>query len=233
MPSLQLSLCVILPSRPVDLNVFFQDLTAFFQKFPLSYEVLLALDPSQDQSRTLAEAQAARGLPIRIQSVSQGLANAARVEKLLTSASADFLVTYPLDQGLPLGEVFKILQHFFTEPDLEALFTHRSTQKSFQTTRPQPRSRWEQSFTDILREKNKWPFTDPFSPLFGLRRSAFLKIQKNLKLDGLDATPEIQRAVLQTDLRHLEISVVPTMTPSPAFGFKRWWHSLRFVLFRV
>lgn len=230
---LPLSLCVTVSggADPSALGSFLQDLSIFFQRFPVPYEVLLA---TTDQSPNEWQGLEQKFAVLKIQRRPHREPAAKMMIHLLEKARGHVLITYPLDQGLPLAELFKILQNLLSESELEVIFTQRRTQKSFEKdVRLQALPAWERLLSDILKEKNRWPFQDAFAPVIGLKSEAFAKIRGGLG-GKTDLTLEIQTASLEAGLRWRELAVIPSSREAPRrYGIWARLRLLSFVLFRI
>jgi hypothetical protein len=173
----QLSLCFPEIDASSASDQALADVSAFFSKFPVTYEVLVAGKRAANQSAVTISSSRAKNL-----------------ESLFRSAQGEFIFAMGLDLSIPLSECFKILQELISDPELGAVFGDRTQKKKklenteYRTTLP----RIENFFSGILHEKTKWPFKDPFCPVFALRKSALDQIAPEIKSSGWHWTPEVQ-----------------------------------------
>jgi hypothetical protein len=214
MPSpVQLSLCIAStgtsPTEEARRNEFSQNVTAFFHKFPVTYEVLFATAPGK-RAKSLVET--------------------------LAKAQGDILMVMDLDLSIPLSECFKILEIFYSDESVQAVFGDR-TQKKKKLENTQYRTELtglEGFFGGIIREKAQWKFQDPFCPVFALRKSSFEKIRGELKPRGWHLTPELQRVAQNQGLVTQEVAVYAgSRQNQSAPPWTEFWGLLNFVLFRI
>lgn len=227
-PRPQLSLCISV-SRTSDLIQEFSDnVSHFFRKFPLLYEVLFAVNPRQDQGLPLLHYLAERNPQFRIVENSASLTRAENLENLFHRARGNILITTDLELALPLSEVLKIFETLHTEQDVEAVFGHRNNKV---------KKNLENFFQQVIHDKTRWPFRDPFCPVLGLRKESFLKIQNELKSKGWYWTHEVQRAVHVKSLKSREIPLYVGSRQAPSlYGRAAVVEALRlfkFVLLRI
>jgi len=231
----QLSLCIPICSDQELLREFDQNVTAFFQKFPLVYEILFAVAPKQDQSLSLLKELALKNPRYKISELTDSLSRAQRLENLFKSAQGDILMAASLDLTIPLSECFKILEVFYSDRNVEAVFGDRSKSKKNLENHPQlVDNKIEIFFSGVIHEKAKWPFHDLFCPVFGIRKSAFEKIQGDLHSRGWHWTHEIQRLALKFSVQSQEIPIYSGSRPGVKPPF--WQETLallNFVLFRI
>lgn len=265
MPSeLQLTLCVpdVSPNSTPDISTireFMGSVSAFFLKFPLRYEVLLAVSKPSDELRAAVSDQKLASderNPFRIVEMT-GLAHARskKLKTLFTEAKGEVVVATSVHLEIPLGDIFKMLQELYTDPELQAVFGHRSAKRSAgaktsaqvgpsSATLPhalQSRDPLEVFFQNIAFEKVRWPFKDLFCPTFALRKSAFEKIGPELKTSGWHWTMEVQRSVTRMKLKATEVPVIENLASNlrstkHVHGFRRALEALRllsFVVFRI
>jgi len=223
----QLSLCIPYIDELSRIPEFAADVSSFFGKFPISYEVLLAAP--QGSSLTLAE-------PFRAIPVKNAGARAKNLEVLFAAAQGEFLFAADLDLAIPLSECFKILQVFFSEAEVQAVFGDRTQKKKKleDTAYSTALNKTETLFSGIIHDKTLWKFQDPFCPVFALRKSAFEKIKAEVKSRGWHWTPEIQRLVQKQGLAAREIPLYAgSRTAKRAPAMAEILGLLNFVLFRI
>lgn len=232
-PRPQLSLCVHVSADRDLIQEFSENVIQFFQKFPLLYEVLFAVNPGQDQSLSLLQYLAERNPHYQIVENKKHLSRAQNLEKLCMRARGDILVTTDLDLAAPLSEIFKILEIFYSERETEVIFGDRSKAKKKLENTPAAESPLETIFSGIIHEKASWKFRDPFCPILGLRKTSFEKIQKDLKSSGWHWTHEVQRVVVQHQLKVQEIPLYMGSRKIQKPPRSEALHLLKFVLFRI
>lgn len=233
----QLSLCVAECSGPARASYesraheFFMNVTQFFAKFPVQFEVLI--------SGTTPELRAAiESLTFkdpRFRWVETGAhARAKILESLFTEARGDVVVASSLSLAAPLGETFRWLQEFFTELDVQVIFGNRFEPKKGLPQATHVNRPIEKFYREVIRERATWPFADPFCPVFAIRRKAFEDLKPHLKSTGWYWTHEVQRATLKAGLKHLETRLHMMPESSPNLGDRlEPLRLLAFVLFRI
>ena len=125
-PRPQLSLCIPVDSvKGADdaglIQEFVENVSQFFQKFPLLYEVLFSVNPNQDQSLSLLQYQAERNPHYRIVENKSKLSRAQNICNLFSQARGDVLIATDLDLAAPLSEVFKMLEVFYSDKETEVV----------------------------------------------------------------------------------------------------------------
>lgn len=234
-PRPQLSLCVPVCSDKDLIQEFVENTSQFFQKFPLAYEVLFAVAPDQDQSLTLLEYLADRTPHYHLIKTQKGTNRAQNLETLFKEARGDILVVTDLDLAVPLSEVFKMLEVFYSSSETEVVFGDRSkSKKKLEATQDFSHDPLEKFFAGVIKDKAPWPFQDPFCPILGIRKKSFEKIQDELHSQGWHWTPEIQRWTYKQGLKFQEVPlyVGSRKLRKPANGILAW-QLFKFVLFRI
>lgn len=232
-PRPQLSLCVPLCADSGLIQEFAENITQFFQKFPIVYEVLFTVNPGQDQSLHLLKNLAEKSSPFVIVENAKRLSRAQNLEKLFAAARGDVMISTDLDLATPLSEVFKMLEVFYSDRETEAVFGNRFKAKKNLEAQNAEIDGTENFFMGILKEKTGWKFADPFCPVVGIRRSSFEKIQNDLKSKGWHWTQEVQRVALLRNLKTQEIPLYMGSQKRTKPPKSEAFNLLQFVLFRV
>ena len=232
-PRPQLSLCIPVTSDTGLIQDFSENLAQFFQKFPLLYEVLFAVNPHQDQSLSLLQYLAERTPHYQIVENKTNLSRAQNLHKLFSAAKGDVIITIDLDLAAPLSEVFKMLEVFYSDRETEVVFGNRFKAKKNLQSQPVEIDPLENFFSGILKEKTPWKFADPFCPVLGVRHKSFEKIAPSLKSTGWHWTPEVQRVAALLDLKSQEIPLFVGPRKGTQPPKSEAWHLLKFVLFRI
>ncbi|MGZ3742863.1 MAG: glycosyltransferase [Pseudobdellovibrionaceae bacterium] len=235
-PRPQLSLCIPQISSGSEkglIQEFHENLSHFFQKIPLAYEVLFAVSPDQDESRPLLHSLAEKNPAYRIIENKKPLSRAQSIQALFGESRGEILVPTDLGLAIPLSELLKILEAFFSDNELELVFGNRFKAKKNLESQKFAQNKIENFFMGVLQEKTPWKFADPFCPTLGWRRSSFERFSKELKNSGWHWTPEVQRIAQLKELKTQEIALY--------MGSQGWqnpprsevFHLLNFILFRV
>ncbi len=232
-PRPQLSLCVPICADVGQLQDFHENLSKFFQKFPIFYEVLFALNPGQDQSLSLLQSFVERYPHYRIMENKKSSSRAKNLQMLFAKSSGDILVATDLDLAAPLSEIFKMLEVFFSDQSTEVIFGNRFKAKKNLENQKAKESVLEKFFMGVLKEKTPWRFADPFCPTLGLRRTSFEKIENDLKSCGWHWTQEVQRVIQIKGLKAQEIPLYIGSRRGLRPPRSEALHLLNFVLFRI
>ncbi|MBS1970896.1 MAG: glycosyltransferase [Bdellovibrionales bacterium] len=232
-PRPQLSLCIPVTMDTGLIQEFVENVSQFFQKFPLLYEVLFSVNPNQDQSLSLLQYLAERNPHYRIVENKSKLSRAQNICNLFSQARGDVLIATDLDLAAPLSEVFKMLEVFYSDKETEVVFGNRFKSKKNLETLIVEADKMESFFRDVLKDKTQWPFADPFCPLVAIRRTSFEKIKAALKPRGWHWTQELQRVALTHELKYQEIPLYMGSRKGTKPPKSEALHLLHFVLFRV
>ncbi|HEY8270203.1 MAG TPA: glycosyltransferase [Pseudobdellovibrionaceae bacterium] len=236
-PQPQLSLCVPLCSEKELIQEFHENLSHFFQRIPLVYEVLFAVNPGQSESLFLLQKLIEKNPQYRILENKKNFKNkfsrAQNIQMLCANARGSILIPIDLDLVVPLSEIFKILEAFFSDTELEVVFGNRFKAKKNIENQNLEQDRLEKFFMEILKEKTPWKFADPFCPMLGLRRTSFEKIEKELKSSGWHWNHEVQRLVQSKGLKSQEIPLYVGVRGRLKIPKSEIFHLLNFVLFRI
>ncbi|RYZ87717.1 MAG: hypothetical protein EOP06_12235 [Proteobacteria bacterium] len=190
---------------------FTENVAAFFQKFPVRYELLF---PEQHVFST----------------------RAARLERTVARARAPLIIVMEADLRVPLSECFKLLESFFSDPEMQFVAGDRlHKQKKLRDDQAaEMETPTEKFFTGIIREKRRWLFKDPFCGMIAFRKSTFEQMRPHMHSFGWHWTPELQRVAQKLSLKYLEVPIYSAARPS------HWKSSLSeklglllFILFRI
>jgi len=232
-PRPQLSLCIPDCSDEGAIQEFVDNVSQFFQKFPLLYEVLFAVSPGQEQSQSLLQYLSERNPHYQIVENKTKRSRAQNLHNLFSQARGDVLITTDLHLTTPLSEVFKMLEVFYSDRETEAVFGNRFKAKKNLETQTADIEGMETFFLGVLKEKTPWPFADPFCPFLALRRTGFEKIKNEIKSRGWHWTPEVQRAALRQQLKAQEIPLYVGSRKSKKPPKSEAFYLLYFILFRI
>jgi glycosyl transferase family 2 len=232
-PRPQLSLCIPVSGNTDLIQEFVENVSQFFQKVPLLYEVLFAVNPNQDQSLSLLQYLAERNPHFLIVENKSKLSRAESLHYLFAQARGDILVATDLDLTAPLSEIFKMLEVFYSDRETEVVFGNRFKAKKNLERQIAKEDKMASFFAGVLKEKTQWPYADPFCPVLGLRRTSFEKIQDQLQSRGWHWTHEVQRIVQAQHLKAQEIPLYMGSRKGTTPPKSEALHLLYFVLFRV
>jgi hypothetical protein len=237
-PRPQLSLCIPVDSvKGADdaglIQEFVENVSQFFQKFPLLYEVLFSVNPNQDQSLSLLQYLAERNPHYRIVENKSKLSRAQNLCNLFSQARGDVLIAIDLELATPLSEVFKMLETFYSDKETEVVFGNRFKSKKNLESQTADEDKTARFFHDVLKDKTQWPFADPFCPVVGIRRTSFEKIKDALRPRGWHWTHEVQRVAQMKQLKTQEIPLYTGSRKTTKPPRSEALHLLHFILFRV
>lgn len=232
-PRPQLSLCVHVSANREMIQEFSENLKSFFQKFPLLYEVLFAINPGQQEGLSLLQSLAESNPHYQIVENKKHHSRAENLERLCQQAKGDVLVTIDLDLASPLSEIFKMIEVFYSERETEVVFGNRTKAKKKLENIHADLSPLEKFFAGVIQEKAPWPFQDPFCPVLGIRKKSFERLQKDLKSSGWNWTQEVQRVTLKNQLKFQEIPLYVGSRKMQKPPRSEAWQLLKFVLFRI
>ncbi len=232
-PRPQLSLCIPVTSDTELIQEFVENVSQFFQKFPLPYEILFAVNPHQDQSLSLLQYLAERNPHYRIVENKSKRSRAQNICNLFSQAYGDVLIATDLGLAAPLSEVFKMLEVFYSDKETEVVFGNRFKSKKNLETLVAETDPMEDFFRDVLKDKTRWPFADPFCPIAGVRRTSLEKIKNDLKPRGWHCTQELQRAALTRQLKYQEIPIYLGSRKGTKPPKSEPLYLLNFILFRI
>lgn len=158
------------------LNRGLRELESFIQKFPLQWELILVVDPSNDP--TLQKARELKSEKIQIQ-VLENRSRQGRgpsVRQGLDAASGDYIMIFPLDFTIPLADLFNFLQELVLNPKVDVAVGNRNTSRK---KREAPlKTSWHWTLENILLEKLRpadLPVQDPLCPYLIFQRESLKK----------------------------------------------------------
>ncbi|WP_216635931.1 glycosyltransferase [Bdellovibrio bacteriovorus] len=161
------------------LPLFIQDFRAFFQKFPLNYELICVID-STPEEHVLKELKstAPQNESWQILTNAAKIGRAQSLQKGASHARGELIIFPSLMMATPLGDLFKILQHLMSEPSMMACWGERYSKKSEVMTHSLHAAlKTENTFNKILKEKNPHSALDPLCEIGGLRKTAWSEIE--------------------------------------------------------
>lgn len=161
------------------LPLFIQDFRAFFQKFPLHYELICVIDGNAEENFfTELKSTAPKNESWQILPNAAKIGRAQSLQKGAHHARGEFIIFPSLMMTTPLGDLFKILQHLMSEPTMMACWGERYSKKSeVMTQSPHAVLKMENTFNKILTEKNPQSAADALCEIGGLRKAAWSAIE--------------------------------------------------------
>ncbi|WII73634.1 glycosyltransferase [Bdellovibrio sp. 22V] len=204
---------------------FLKDVRSFFQKFPLSYELIFAVENNASACSEILQPELKNAGPKETLVLLQNTKTRGRAESLrhaLHKAQAPFVLVATVEMATPLGDLFKILQHLMTEPDVDICWGDRTSRKDspFQYKR-EPRHRIEHTFNAITREKNRQPFKDPSCEIWGIKKTAWSDIGNSSPTHpwrGWYTAPYVQNLCRKLNKSVVEVPVYDSGATSPSYS---------------
>jgi hypothetical protein len=205
---------VIYLHQDVDsLNLLAQDFRAFFQKFPLNYELICVTDPSANITENVfknLQTSSPQNESWMFHKNAKHLGRAASLKIGADQARADFIIFPSLEMATPLGDLFKILQTLMTEPTLMMCWGERLSKKSALATHATPAKDLETLFGRILKDRQPHSPADMLCEVGGLRRQAWIEIKYSdvvQKKKGWYLGLSLQQAAVEKKLSHQTLFV--------------------------
>lgn len=225
---MKISIIIPLFQEEQRLQKSFQDLQSFFQKFPLTIEVVCIVDPGRDQTAAIALQQKESLQTPKVQFVihenSQKLGRARSIQRGLQLATGDLLFLSAIDFNIPLAEYFNTIQDFLSQENLQVLIGNRLDPKK-------PRHGSKKSiakfFEKIEHDKLRsigLPLNDPTCQFMAFRKDTKEKILFTWKPNrNWFYSAEIAVALNNSGVPVSEKSVVCHDSPDSRF---QWWMGL-------
>lgn len=210
------SLVVYLDRDTNLLEVYLQDLRSFFAKFPIQYEVVVVAERGI-QTPALAE-------PARCIQNETRRGRAASLWQGLQDSRGSFAVVTSLEMSTPLGDLFKLLQHMMTEPEVDLYWGDRSQKKGSPFLQSKlPRHKTENTFNRILREKFPGSPRDLLSDVLMFKRTSLQRLAPEVakkKLQGWYLGPQLLKSLRTLQFKIEETAVFESgVTP---LGYSLW-----------
>jgi glycosyltransferase involved in cell wall biosynthesis len=190
-----------------------KELEAFIQRFPLKWEIVLAIDPSQDE--TLAKAQALKSEKIEIQILQMPSAKGRgpSLKQALQAATGDYVMIFPLDFTIPLADLFNFLQELVLNPEVDLVIGNRNTSRKKHEA--PARTTWHWTLEKIISEKlsanpssAQWKFQDPLCPYLIFQKASLQKLLPQLKMKSWYYTPEVLKAATAMNFKIVEAPIL-------------------------
>ncbi len=190
------------------------EIEAFIQRIPLAWEIILVIDPSQDDSLAKAQAQRSEKIQILVLPMSSTQGRGPSLKAGLQAATGDYVMIFPLDFTIPLAELFQFLQELVVHPEIDMVIGNRKTSRKKQVATA--RSTWHWTLEKIILEKlsrskvsAQWKFQDPLCPYLIFQNTSLQKILPSIKMKSWYFTPEILAAAT---LQNFKIAEAPILS---------------------
>lgn len=212
---------------------FLQDMRSFFNKFPLTYEVLFVIEKGAVGCQQLLESAAMASGEREVITVLLNTQTRQRAESLrqgLNKAQGLYLIVADPAMATPLGDLFKILQHLMSESDLDLCCGERYSKKNSTIANPKtPRHHLENLFNRILKEKLETPHVDPLCETVGIKKASWQRLEANiLRQKGWYLGLDIRKHSRHLALKTIEVFVHDSgKSPRSYPLWQARWHLLR------
>jgi glycosyltransferase involved in cell wall biosynthesis len=227
----QITLCIPALNEEKNLPGLMSNLSSYFEKFLIPYEVVFCLDPSHDQSQMRLEEAAQKDSRVQLLINSHQLGRARSLLKALQAAKAPYIATASVDLSTPLGDITKLLQNLAGGPAAIAFGTRVDKKESPFLTVSSKKNQLELTYLNILWEQKKRAFKDPFSSAFVFKKDVRESLLQGLKVSGWYLTPALQAQVLRKNIPSIEIPVYANS--GAARNFSYWREHLRLFLWSL
>ncbi|WP_413558034.1 glycosyltransferase [Bdellovibrio sp. HCB209] len=201
-----------------------QDLRTFFQKFPMTYELIALVEHGAEKTLQVLKEQANSSAKNEILVIHRNERKKGRALSLyqgMELARSPFIMILDSELASPFGDVFKLWQHLFAEEKIDVCWGDRYRKKENPFLQAKtPRSKTEMMFNNILREKYKDSLQDPLCEVIAIRKSAWDKIRQEIplqKLRGWYLTPALHQSALLKTLNIIEIPIFDSGVTSKSY----------------
>lgn len=178
---MKVSLVCPLRNEAQRIDSLMSDVESFFKKFPLKIEMIFVLDPSTDRTESKLLPYLARlnpQLTLRLIKNERRLGRGPSLLKGLQAADGEVLFPIAADLNIPLSEIFGALQELLIAPNTELLLGDaRSTKRKKRLGKKKQSNIWGQKLQRLRTPQWFLSDCDPLSPFFGIRRTAFQKLE--------------------------------------------------------
>ncbi|MBO9668024.1 MAG: glycosyltransferase [Bdellovibrio sp.] len=229
------SLLVYLNKDAELVPAFTQDLRSFFQKFPMTYELIVLVEAKAHKTLSAIQAEAARSPANEQLVIHQNPKNLGRALSLyqgMELARSQYVMVLDSELASPFGDIFKLWQHLVAEEKVDICWGDRYRKKESPFVHSQSaRARTELLFNGILRDKYKDSLQDPLCEALALKKSAWDRIRGEVPLQELRGwylTPALHRSARLQTLNIIEIPVYDSGKTSKSYHlWKERWNLLK------
>lgn len=201
-----------------------RDLRTFFQKFPMTYQLIALVEHGAEKTlRVLQDQNATKNSNeiLVIHSNEKKKGRALSLFQGMELAQAPFVMILDPELASPFGDVFKLWQHLVAEEKIDVCWGDRYRKKENPFLRGKsPRAKTELLFNNILREKYKDSLQDPLCEVFAIKKDAWEKIRSELPLQhvrGWYLTPALHQSALLKTLNVIEIPIYDSGMTSKSY----------------
>jgi glycosyltransferase involved in cell wall biosynthesis len=226
----QITLCIPVLNEEKALPDLLKNISSYFGKFLIPYEVVICLDPSSDKSAEILEKESSS--QIRVIKNSKHLGRAESLRQALLAANAPYIAATSVDLSTPLGDITKLLQQISEGGEKIAFGTRTNKKDSPFLSLNTKKNRLEITHMNIYWERNIRKFQDPFSTVFVMKKEIKDQVLNGFVAKGWYLTPQVQEQVLKNNIPYAEVPVHSTAGHAPSFPYVREYLRLFFASFR-
>ncbi len=227
----QITLCIPVLNEEKTLPGLFSNLTSYFDKFMIPFEVVFCLDPSTDSSEKILQEAHRKNSSFRCIVNHRPLGRAQSLLQALKEAQSPYILAASADLSIPLGDLMKLLQSLSEKQVSIAFGTRIDKKDSPFLSSTSKKTRLEITYMNIFWEQKRRQFKDPFCPAFVFKKEIRDALLQNLKVSGWYLTLILQDQVLQKKIPFTEIPVYAGVSQEKSFPYHRehlslFWRSL-------
>ncbi len=227
----QITLCIPVLNEDKTLPGLFSNLTSYFDKFMIPFEVIFCLDPSTDSSEKILQDAHRKNSSFRYLLNPRRLGRAKSLLRALKEAQSSYIIAASADLSIPLGDLMKLLQCLSETSTSIAFGTRIDKKDSPFLSSTSKKNRLEVTYMNIFWEQKRRRFKDPFSPAFVFKKEIRDLLLQDLKASGWYLTFSLQDQVLEKNIPFAEIPVYASASQEKSFPYHRehlrlFWRSL-------
>lgn len=221
----QITLCIPVYNEEATLPELLQNISSYFAKFLIPYQVIFCLDPSSDRSAEILQQAVQKNASLRLIQNSRRRGRAESLRQALLEAEAPYLLSASADLSVPLGELTKLLQNLSEHSAAIAFGTRTDKKASPFLSLDTKKNRFELTYISIFWEQKKRTFKDPFSSAFVLKKDFVVALLDGHPAKGWYLTPFIQKQIEHQNLPFVEVPIHSTSGGGRHFPY--WKEYLR------
>lgn len=220
----QITLCIPLFNEADKIADLLANLSSYFGKFQIPYQVVFGLDPSTDNTESVLAAQ--KSSHFKIMRNAKRLGRAESLRLAILAADSPYIAIASADLSTPLGDITKLLQNLSGSEFQIAFGTRIDKKDSPFLTINTKKNRLEITHMNISWEKGVRHFKDPFASAFVMKKEVRDRLLGDLKVRGWYLTPALQKKVLKLGIPYVEVPVHSSAGSAPAFPYIREYFKL-------
>ncbi len=227
----QITLCIPVLNEEKTLPGLFSNLSSYFDKFMIPFEVVFCLDPSTDSSENILKEAHRKNSSFRYFANPRKLGRAQSLLRAIKEAKSPYIATASTDLSIPLGDLMKLLQSLGEKQASIAFGTRIDKKDSPFFNATSKKARLEITYMNIFWEQKRRQFKDPFCHALVFKREIRDLLLENLKVSGWYLTLNFQDQVFKKKIPFTEVPVYTSISHEKAFPYRReqlrlFWRSL-------